>query len=685
MKRILIYLILCIIISINSKNSEEFEEWRKGITSFIKEKSSNPSDKTIESVGKTFNKFDSWTECLKNETLSYYLFLIQSKVEYKKKIEIKTYLGVCLRKYIPTELEILNLTYTVLWEGYQLNHSIFLGYDEPFANDGKYPFRAVFFGFILIVYISFSFYVWKNPKTLNFKTNLEMERIQKNIEYDMRTRFIADEDKTKKDFDLTTTLNYSSLYSSQKNPKEDSPMREEDERKMKKFFYREMYNSFNINHNLALVFSPKFCYTPSLNDDNTFHVLSGLRALCFIWILCFTTLPSFFKVPFDDSSVVISEISSIPGQFVFNADFVYNFIFALDGFIVAYTYIKNSKKMNLKYILFEIFGYIFSVYFLIIVAYIFYWQIFIFFSNGPLSSYLYYYESLSCDCQMRNMFLCLANFSFGVYENYFPFCVYHFWAIFSEMQYFIVGIVMIWCYLKFRSLFYTLFVLILFNMYILHITTLGVYPLSTTYLDVLNRNIKNHYAGNGFKLIVRAGPFLYGILFCIFYLSKTYSDGNLVKFAKKYSVFTFIVSSIFFWFGYFMQYLMLNDYFQLNEVGRWIYTLGKHDIISTLFLFMLVSFLSENSPFRRFHRFFNNKFTRVLEKIHFTAYVLMSIVARAVFYSYNEPVKLTKLKLVNYIVGIELTTIFLSFIMTPLFYIPFARIGNLIKSYYIKK
>ena len=105
--------------------------------------------------------------------MSYYLFLVQTKINFTQEIELRSYFGLCLEKYKPTDLELIDLTYTILWEKNNLIHSLIYDIEEPFIEEKGYPTRAVFLIFLIVVYVIFNVYVSKFPKYLSFKTNSE--------------------------------------------------------------------------------------------------------------------------------------------------------------------------------------------------------------------------------------------------------------------------------------------------------------------------------------------------------------------------------------------------------------------------------------------------------------------------------------------------------------------------------
>lgn len=678
------------------KESQEeiFQIWNNELKEFIDNRTA--SDSSLEAASKTFNKFQSWENCTE-ENKTYYLFLIQTKVNITQEIELKTYLGLCLPTHEVTPLELLNLTYTSLWDYANLVHSVITDIEEPFNQERGYPFRAIFISLLLFGYLMFCLYAAKFPKNLNYKTNSEMEKIQERIEIDKKNRLLDDNDEMEdneknKKFDFTEKLTYNSLYTGNSSISKNSSLNNKltvqkdgnEERKERKLFYHQIYNSFNLVQNIKLQFTN---FSPS-NPDNDLdlHLAISLRSIAYIWVAFYTVIPVIFKVPISNPESLIANSNTFLGQLVYNSHFIYNMAFGMNGFIVAYIYYKNKKHFNLNYVFWEIVFKIAEVYFIIISIFLIFWQLFILFNDGPISRYLYGYECDSCSNQMLNIFLLIANYTYGLYERFFPFCIYHSWMVFTELHYFICSILLVWLFTKFKSLFYILFMLIIFNILILHIMTLSITQVSITYLDIIYRNIKPFYGKFGLKFITRAGPYLFGFFFSLSHLDRDVNkDNNWVSYIQKHSIIFLSLGFGVFWLTYYMQFLLSNHYIPNTEVIGWFYWLSKHDLFTIGFLVATIALMSNHKICIKIKNFFNLKLFHFLEKTSLTSYLLMSVIARGLLYRYNDKTNMTNLQLMlTFIILWVLTTIF-SILFTALFQIPAMRIGIIIKSRYEEK
>ena len=59
------------------------------------------------------------------------------------------------------------------------------------------------------------------------------------------------------------------------------------------------------------------------------------------------------------------------------------------------------------------------------------------------------------------------------------------------------------CYLKFKSFFYVIFIIIYFIGFLLRIISLNIYNAPVSVFDVLSRNLKPYYQRQGIKIFTR--------------------------------------------------------------------------------------------------------------------------------------------------------------------------------------
>ena len=644
-----------------------------------------------------FNKFEDEKNC-KKEGFSYYLFLIQTILIYKEEVDYRSYLGICLPNYNASELDLVLMTYFYLWENKNLTHSFIIDYETPLIENTGIRFRAIFFVFILIIYLFLNIYVSIFPSTEIFKSNIEIEKEKKKTEEDIQYLLQENFEGNNKlgNLDLIQTYNYNNIYGKKENKKQFGLSAKD---KIDEFFsiydakiISEIYNCFSLKLNLKSLLSNKI---EKMNEEEReIKILNGMVSFSFIIVSYYTCLPILERVPIKNPKNFYKISESIFTQLFFNGDFIYDIIFTLNGFITSSVYIRKKKEMNIKNVLLYIFYSIFPIYFLIISVYLIYSQIFPLFNHGPLPKYFYNEEIYSCDCQMVNIVLLIVNFTYGLYEKYFPFCIYHIWTILANQQYFIAGIFLMFSYAKFKALFVVIFTLLTFNIFILHIFSILGYTKPLTYIDLINRNLRSFYGQYGLKIFTRAGPFLIGFI-CgfLYYHSKRQSKKKLYTIVSNMQNKYLYANLIFFFILFFLIfnaiYFEINDYVSFIDYywPGWLFNLFKHDFFSISILGITISCLSvKNNSIKQFVDFiFLNKFSLFLSKISPCYYILLAIVARGYFYRFSEPISVSNLSLIYYLIIISFINIISSIIFYLLFQRPFVGINEIIKNISLNK
>ena len=599
--------------------SDPIGAWRDLLIAHLRE--SNISSSCVANKYSPFNALSDWETCTSpNET--YYLFLMHTKITINKDIELRSYLGECLPTHEATELELINLTYTVLWSNdTDLRNAIIYDVHAPFTKEKGNLYRALALVFILVGYIGFTIYVMNYPKKLNYKTNSEMERIQENIEYGLKETMINrdskvsessenDEDKGKTGFNLASTQNYHTAFHS--NDINDNPCsRTKDSRgsnnhahsntaqsksewiiKIEKQLLKEVYNSFDVRKNVRyLLYADYYMFPKEQYPD--LIVIKALKAIIYIWVTYYSNISIIFKSPIQNPEYLIKTATSFLGQFLFNGHYIYNLLFVTEGLFISLYYIKNKHKLSIKYICLETVFYTLELYVPYIITYLFFWQASSFLYSGPISRYLFNEENKSCSQHMASFLFMTVNFTFGKNETFFPFCMYHLWSLCTEVQYFVIGMLLIWMYLHFKSLFIIIYILIAFNTLVLHVLTLGT-QVNIAYLTTINRNVRTHYSDYSLRFITRAGPFLIGLLCGIIYIDKSFPFNKYIAGVKKYSLVMFVCAFGLFWVLFFMEYIGIVYEQSLPKLVLWCYMLLKHDLLGSMFLIMVICLIGGN-------------------------------------------------------------------------------------------
>ena len=274
-----------------------------------------------------------------------------------------------------------------------------------------------------------------------------------------------------------------------------------------------------------------------------------------------------------------------------------------------------------------------------------------------------------------------VNFTFGKNETFFPFCMYHLWSLCTEVQYFVIGIFLVWMYLHFKSLFIIIYILIAFNTLVLHVLTLGT-QVNIAYLTTINRNVRTHYSDYSLRFITRAGPYLIGLLCGIIYIDKSFPFNKCMTFIKKYSLVMFICAFGAFWFLFFMEYIGIVYEQALPKFVLWCYSLLKHDLLGSMFLIMIICLIGENDKrLLRIVKVLRCKAAIFIEKIAVAIYVGMPVITRFVFYRFNHKINLGFWRYTTYMVLITCITGVVSVVVSALFRVPVVKLGSVVKRY----
>ena len=670
--------------------------------------SSNITSTTLDNEYSPFNTLSNWKTCnLPNET--YYLFLMHTKITINKDIELRSYLGECLPTHDATELELINLTYTVLWNNNtNLRNAIIYDVYAPFTHEKGNLYRALALVFILVGYIGFTIYVMNYPKKLNYKTNSEMERIQENIEYGLKETMINnnnnrdskvsessenEDDKGKNGFNLASTQNYHTAfhsndintYSNTKDNNHDSnnnAMQSKSEWiiKIEKQLLKEVYNSFDVKKNIRYLLYADYYMFPKQEYPHLI-IIKTLKAIIYIWVTYYSNISIIFKSPIQNPEYLIKTATSFLGQFLFNGHYIYNLLFVIEGLFISLYYIKNKHKLSIKYICLEIIFYTLELYVPYIITYLFFWQASSFLYSGPISRYLFNEENKSCSQHMMSFLFMTVNFTFGKNEKFFPFCMYHLWSLCTEVQYYVIGLFLVWMYLHFKSLFIIIYILIAFNTLVLHVLTLGT-NVNIAYLTTINRNVRTHYSDYSLRFITRAGPYLIGLLCGIIYIDKSFPFNKYVTFIKKYSLIMFICAFSVFWLLFFMEYIGIVYEQALPKFVLWCYSLLKHDLLGSMFLIMIICLIGGNDKrLQRIAKVLRCKAAIFIEKIAVAIYIGMPVITRFVFYKFNYKINLGFWRYTMYMVLITIITGVVSVVVSALFRVPIVKLGSVVKRY----
>ena len=670
---------------------------------------------------------------------SYYLFVIQTLLKMSDiddEVETLGYTGFCLKEYNITPVEHSLINYYYLWDKSKMNSSSLIEIKKINKNiylNEKNSIKLRLFGAAILLYLLFVLIVTIFKKKVDDKFNLkEYERIRKereeddnnnadninNDNNDYNDNLLNNEDKPPADIiiDLSNDRNYKSISRNISNLDGESinsyeigkdGMNEKEEKKeIKKNpliketnIYNELFNnkrnkdqlwnSFNIFQNIKLL-----CEFTSLRKINSLKpiqkeifIMETFKCLSYLILMYYTCLPIIERLPFKHPEKFYELVKNPLFFFIFNADLFYNILFLIEGISISYFYLFNTENYCFSYIIFEIIYKIIPNYFLMSVLYFLFINSHIFFNN-PLSKYFHEKENINCECQQINIFLLIANFTYGTKEKYFPFCLYHFWYLFTWFQYYIVGMLLLLCYINFKSFFYVIYIMIYFICLLLRLISLNIYSPPFTIYNIIQRNLKTYFMRSGLKIFTRAGPFLIGFLFGIYYHENKNSKKSLLTIMKKNNAKLLLFSLLFFLFIFIFQYFINLNYVKSDQylaiILAYIFKVFKHDIFILGFLGLLIYFFINIEKSSKVFRLFNNHIFLFLKKLSLTSYLVMSIIARIFFYSFREPFRINIKIIITYIFGGLCLNLLISFILNIFFVIPLQRVNSIIKSTYIK-
>ena len=670
--------------------------------------------------------------CLNNESLYFFVTHTIMKIEgVENDAETLGYTGLCLPEYNSSSLDQVLLNFYYLWDTSNMNSSSLIEIQNldklPYSKD-KFNIKMKLFGSILIIYLIFVIISTIFPKKIVDKYNIkEFERIKKEREEDEEDNnnidninnedysnnynlFKINNDEDKPPADIITGLanekNFSSASNSVSNEKMENDKINENNKELQnekkeeplinevniynELFYSktkrdQLWNAFNLWQNIKIFLEcsqlKKFSKLNQIEKE--IFIMETFKCLSYLSIMLYTCIPVIERLPFKHPEKFFNLVKHPLLIFIINGNYFYNTIFLIEGIYISYFYLYNKKNYCLSYIMMEILYKILPLYFLVIVLYFIFVNSHIFLDT-PLSKYFFEKDRENCECQQLNIFLFIANFTYGIKDKFFPFCLYHFWFVFNWVQYYIIGMFLLLCYLKFKSFFYVIFIIIYFIGFLLRIISLNIYNAPVSIFDVLNRNLKPYYQRQGVKIFTRGGPFLIGFLFGIYYFE---NKKKILK-KKKYNGILLFISIILFFTVFIFQHCinlnLLNRDYNFIVIIQYFFKIFKYDFFVLAVLCFLLYFFINADKAGKVFRIFNNHPFLYMKKLSLTSYLIFSIMARIFFYSFEKVFNIKWKRIVEYIVlGIPIALI-IGFFLDILFVLPIQRANLIIKSTYIK-
>ena len=693
-------------------------------------------DKTLSDYFSTHNESNyiniESKICFNNESLYFFVMQTIVKIEgIEDEPETLGYTGFCLQEHNSTSVEQALINYYYLWDRGKMNSSSLIEIqnlnESPNVKDG-FHIKWKFIGAILILYLIFVIISTSFPKKIEDRYNIkEFERVKKARESDdednnSNSDNINNEDinnsynsfKINNDEDkppaaiITSSMNeknkvpnYDANLGNEKNDeKEKGLINEKDEKPLIKEIniYNELFNnktkrdrlwnSFNIIQNAKILC--EFNCIRKFNKINQIEkeifIMETFKCISYQIMMLYSCIPVIERLPIKHPEKFFNLVKHPLLSPIINGNYFYNTIFLIEGISISYFYLFNKKNYCLSYIILEILYKVIPLYFLIVILYFIFINSHIFLDT-PLSKYFFEKDRENCECQEINILLFIANFTYGMKDKFFPFCLYHFWFVFNWVQNYILGLFLLLCYINFKSFFYVIFIIIYLIGLLLRIISLNIYQPPVSIFNVLKRNLKPYYQRQGIKIFTRGGTFLIGFIFGIFY----FENKNKISKYKKYNGKILFFSIIFYCAVFIIQHCINLNLMKSNSnlamvIVLYFYKLLKYDIfVFSILGFLFYFFINTDKSGKIFNSFlFNNPLFLLMKKLSLTSYLVFSIVARIFFYSFEKEVNIKWKRIVEYIaLGIPLTLL-ISFILNVLFVIPLERVNLTIKSTYIK-
>ena len=709
-----LFLSLLISLSQNKQKTPPVPIWDKTLSEFF---STHNATNYINIKPKT---------CLNNE--SYYLFVMQTIVKPKDieyEAETLGYTGFCLENHNTSSVEQTLINFYYLWDKANMNSSSLIEIQN--LNEGKYvknrtKIEIKFFGAILILYLIFVIIVTIFPKKIEDKYTIkEFERIKKEREDN-------DEDNEDNINNINNDYNYNSfkinndedkppadiiigLDNKNNNKKDNSSinndlnLENEKEKELinekekplineiniyNELFYNkikraQLWNSFHIFQNISILleFSELKKYNKLNPIEKEIFIMETFKCFSYIIMMLYSCIPILERIPFKKPERFFNLMKSPLLSFIINGNYFYNTIFLIEGISISYFYLFNKKNYCFSYIIFEIIYKVIPIHFLVTVLYFIFVNSHIFL-NTPLSQYFFEKDRQNCECQKINILLFIANYTYGKKDKFFPFCLYHFWFVFNYIQNYIIGMFLLLCYIKFKSFFYVIFIIIYFIGFLLRIIALNIYQAPVSIFEVLNRNLKPYYQRQGIKIFTRGGTFLIGFLFGILYFENKKKILNYTKYNSKILIISIISFLSVFIFQHCINLKLFSRDYNSIIIISYIFKVLKYDIFVLGVLGFLIYFFINPKKAGKIFKLFNNHLFLYLKKLSFISYLTFSIIARIFFYSFETVFNIKLKTILLYIaLGIPITLL-VSFVLNILFLLPLERVNLIIKSTYIK-
>jgi len=374
-------------------------------------------------------------------------------------------------------------------------------------------------------------------------------------------------------------------------------------------------------------------------------------------------------------------------QFFFNSTFAVDLFFSFSGFFIAVISLKNlvaMSKATISQSMMNIVLRLLRIWPLYSLIFLGYWKFYIYAMDGPISGYTFNNELYSCDKQWPFMLTLFTNWTYGIWETAYPYCMSWYWYIPNDFQYCIVAVVFLMLYARKRNLFWALFVSFNLGMAIVEAYECWTINFGPNLLDIASNN--DYYKYYYLKFYTRSGPFFIGFLFGIVYAQyKRDAKANVDSFTRRIfeqikdsKMLSFIV-----WFiGFFiMMAILFATYWSYGE--KWSFGFnffyaffGRKLYVFGLFLFCFPLMLGN---LYLLGGWFAHDVFLPFAKLSFSVYIIHPLLVKYVIFNVRAPIYFNGNSIFIQGFGLVVASYLLAIPVCTLFEMPFQNVRNIFK------
>jgi hypothetical protein len=281
-------------------------------------------------------------------------------------------------------------------------------------------------------------------------------------------------------------------------------------------------NSFDTKaHSLLECFDVVKNYHKLFQIDETelgVRVIKGINMISFFSFVFLQFVANLFHVPIRDPFTIINEFQCAYAQLIYNSDFSTDMFIATTGFLVAYYGVKDLKSWKQSHfgkVILESVKLFIKTWPFVILLFLFYFKIYGYFLDGPLSGHTFNYEISSCKQQWPYILSFMADFTYGKWEKEHPFCYSWIWIVFIEFKCTIIAFILLFIYARRKSIFTILFFIMTVLLLIIEAWFLIDLNLMVNINDI-NYDIV-YFKAYYYKFYMRCFPYWIGFIFGMLY------------------------------------------------------------------------------------------------------------------------------------------------------------------------